>query len=196
VRTRLPEISEPIGGEKSQQIEMSDGMVYDLQPGEDLKAIDASSPNPNAIEFTKDHQRQIAKGLKISAYQVTGDLRDANYGSIRVGLLQDQLTFNLERRDIATDFCVPIYRLFMDLGSLSYLRMPGDFEVNNDTLNVRCSHIYTSMEDIKKTNSEPVIVLAQHIGQKFGIDFRAYPAFMAKIGPNQKGIKLNYNDIK
>jgi len=72
----------------------------------------------------------------------------------------------------------------------------GDFEVNNDTLNVRCSHIYTSMEDIKKTNSEPVIVLAQHIGQKFGIDFRAYPAFMAKIGPNQKGIKLNYNDIK
>jgi hypothetical protein len=72
----------------------------------------------------------------------------------------------------------------------------GDFEMKDDTLNINCSHIYTSMEDVKKTNSEPVIVLAQHIGQKFGIDFRAYPAFMAQIGPKQKGIKLNYNDIK
>jgi lambda family phage portal protein len=130
VRTRLPEINQPVEDEKAQQIDMADGMVYDLLPGEDLKAIDASSPNPNAIEFTKDHQRQIAKGLKVSAYQVTGDLRDANYGSIRVGLLQDQLTFGLERRDITTDFCMPIFRLFMDLGSLSYLKMPGDFEVN------------------------------------------------------------------
>jgi len=74
----------------------------------------------------------------------------------------------------------------------------GDFEVNNGILNIKCSHIYKNMDDIKKAKPavEPVIVLAQHIGQKFGIDFRAYPAFMAQIGPKQKGIKLNYNDIK
>lgn len=72
----------------------------------------------------------------------------------------------------------------------------GDFEVNDGVLNIKCTHLYKTMEDIKKANSEPVIVLAQHIGQKFGIDFRAYPAFMAQIGPKQKGIKLNYNDIK
>ena len=72
----------------------------------------------------------------------------------------------------------------------------GDFEVNDGVLNIKCTHLYKTMKDVKNANSEPVIVLAQHIGQKFGIDFRAYPAFMAQIGPKQKGIKLNYNDIK
>lgn len=71
----------------------------------------------------------------------------------------------------------------------------NDFNVNGGVLDIECSTIYKSMKDVEDANAEPTIVLAQHIGQKWGIDFRAYPKFMTKMGDRHRGIRLNYKDI-
>jgi hypothetical protein len=73
----------------------------------------------------------------------------------------------------------------------------SDFKFNEstDTLVVDVSHIYTSMEDIDGSPYEMVFVVAQHSGNPYGLDFRAYPKFMAKLPKKGTGIEINYNDV-
>ena len=73
----------------------------------------------------------------------------------------------------------------------------SDFKFNEstDTLVIDVDHIYTSMDDIDGSPYEMVFIVAQHSGNPYGLDFRAYPRFMAKLPKKGTGIEINYNDV-
>ena len=70
-----------------------------------------------------------------------------------------------------------------------------DFSVEGDTITVQTSHIYKSLDDIKSGEITPVFTIAQHQGKPIGLDYRIYPANMAKIGPKARGIELSKDEI-
>ena len=74
---------------------------------------------------------------------------------------------------------------------------PEDFKFNENTsiLDVKVDHIYETMEEIDGSPFEPVFIVAQHSGNPYGLDFRSYPKFMAKLPKKGTGIEIKYSDL-
>jgi hypothetical protein len=74
---------------------------------------------------------------------------------------------------------------------------PGDFEFNEETntLTIKVDHIYENMKEIEGTPFEPVFIVAQHQNLPYGLDFRSYPSFMAKLPKKGTGIEINYDEL-
>jgi hypothetical protein len=74
---------------------------------------------------------------------------------------------------------------------------PEDFKFNENTntLDIKVDHIYETMDEIDDSLFEPVFVVAQHSGNPYGLDFRAYPKFMAKLPKKGTGIEIKYSDL-
>jgi lambda family phage portal protein len=110
---------------------MEPGMIEDLPPGKRLASFDPSSPNPNMTDFVKSMQRGIARGLNTSSYLVSGDLADANYSSMRIGLLQQRKQFEMLRDDLNEDLNHKVFVQFVGQAAIAnYLRLPADYEYN------------------------------------------------------------------
>jgi len=75
--------------------------------------------------------------------------------------------------------------------------VPKDFKFNKgtNTLDIKVDHIYETMDDIKDSPFEPVFIVAQHGGNPYGLDFRSYPRFMAKLPKKGTGIEIKYSDL-
>jgi hypothetical protein len=71
----------------------------------------------------------------------------------------------------------------------------SDFSLSGDTITVQASHIYKTLEDIVDAGIAPVFTIAQHQNKPIGLDYRIYPANMAKIGPKASGLELSVKDV-
>jgi len=71
----------------------------------------------------------------------------------------------------------------------------SDFTLNGSTITVQATHIYKTLEDVVDAGIAPVFTIAQHQNKPIGLDYRIYPADMAKIGPKASGLELSVNDI-
>jgi hypothetical protein len=71
----------------------------------------------------------------------------------------------------------------------------SDFKLEGDTITVQASHIYKTLKDIQDAGIAPVFVIAQHQNKPIGLDYRVYPADMAKMGPRTSGLELSVKDI-
>jgi len=71
----------------------------------------------------------------------------------------------------------------------------SDFSLNGDTITVQASHIYKTLEDVVDAGIAPVFTIAQHQNKPIGLDYRIYPANMAKIGPKASGLELSVKDV-
>ena len=71
----------------------------------------------------------------------------------------------------------------------------SDFTLNGNTITVQASHIYKTLDDVIDAGIAPVFTIAQHQNKPIGLDYRIYPANMAKIGPKASGLELSVNDI-
>jgi hypothetical protein len=69
------------------------------------------------------------------------------------------------------------------------------FDENTNTLDIKVDHIYEDLEEINGSPFEPVFIIAQHSGNPYGLDFRAYPKFMAKLPKKGTGIEIKYSDL-
>lgn len=113
------------------------GIIEELDPGVTFTGFDPSSPNPNFKDFLLQGQRGMAQGLGVASYTVTGDLSDANYSSMRTGMLAERKNYEQLRDDLAEDFISPIYRYFLEAGVLAgYVNLPRDFESRRDFYSV------------------------------------------------------------
>ncbi|MDB4342929.1 hypothetical protein OAA23_00840 [bacterium] len=74
---------------------------------------------------------------------------------------------------------------------------PEDFKFDEgtNTLTINADHIYENMKEIEGTPFEPVFVVAQHQKNPYGLDFRSYPSFMAKLPKKGTGIEINYDEL-
>jgi hypothetical protein len=69
------------------------------------------------------------------------------------------------------------------------------FDESTNTLSIKVDHIYETIDEIDDSPFEPVFVVAQHSGNPYGLDFRAYPKFMTKLPKKGTGIEIKYSDL-
>jgi capsid protein len=62
----------------------------ELPPGQEIQMYDPTFPTQNYGDFVVAVLRALARGLKVSYLTLTGDLRQANYSSMRAGLLPER----------------------------------------------------------------------------------------------------------
>jgi len=69
----------------------------------------------------------------------------------------------------------------------------SDFTLDGSTITVQATHIYKTLDDVVKAGIAPVFTIAQHQNKPIGLDYRIYPANMAKA--TSSTLELSVNDI-
>ncbi len=109
--------------------EMSPGMVPYLRPGEQVQF---NNP-PASGNFSADlaaRLRSIAAGLGVTYEQLTGDLSQVNYSSLRHGLLEFRAWVEYVRWQVLIpQLCGPVWRRFIDRAYLAGLISAVDYSV-------------------------------------------------------------------
>jgi phage portal protein, lambda family len=95
------------------------GALVPLNPGESVEFTNPPD-DKNYDAFTKNHMRAIAVGVGATYFQVSGDLKDANYSSLRGGLVEFRRSVEqLQHLTIIPQLCDPVWRRFVTLAVLS-----------------------------------------------------------------------------
>ena len=106
------------------------GMVEYLKPGEDVRfgspASDANYPNYQRVQL-----HAIAAGLGVTYEQLTGDLSQVNYSSLRAGLLEFRRMIETLRAHVFIPmFCNPVWKRFIDRAYIAGSINKIDYSVN------------------------------------------------------------------
>lgn len=102
-----------------QQQTISPGMIYELQPGENVAAVTPSGQATSAKEFISTQQRLAGSGQGLSYEAVSRDMSQVNYSSARQGLLEDQRTYMIWQQFLIEHFCREVYTEFLISAVLS-----------------------------------------------------------------------------
>ncbi len=98
------------------------------------KKVSFSQPVDVGITYSvwiKQQLREIAQGIGITYEQLTGDLSNVNYSSIRAGLLEFRRRCqNLQLQILVFQFCKPVSRRWMDATVLSRALNIADYSLN------------------------------------------------------------------
>lgn len=90
------------------------GTTQLLKPGEDVKFSQPADVGANYDIFMKWVLRSIAAGIGVTYEQLTNDLSDVNFSSIRAGLNEFQRKCEaLQEQVVVFQFCRPIWRRWM-----------------------------------------------------------------------------------
>jgi lambda family phage portal protein len=93
--------------------ELAPGIVAYLAPGEDVKFLSPQGGGPFA-EYTRTTLHLIAAGFGITYHQLTGDLSQANYSSLRAGSLEFRRQVEQDQHLLLIPaLCQPIWNAFI-----------------------------------------------------------------------------------
>uniref|UniRef100_UPI002FCEB711 phage portal protein n=1 Tax=Wolbachia endosymbiont of Pentidionis agamae TaxID=3110435 RepID=UPI002FCEB711 len=96
------------------------GTMQLLDPGEDIKFSEPSDVGGSYEAFMRQQLRAIAIGMGITYEQLTGDLTNVNYSSIRAGLIEFRRRCTMLQHNITVfQFCRPIWNRWIELATLS-----------------------------------------------------------------------------
>lgn len=117
-------------GEQSGQeltASLEPGTLQALNPGEDVTFSEPARIGSESIEFLKMIARQVAAGLSIPYELLTTDLREVNYSSARVGLIEFRRKVEaIQHHVIAFQMLRPIWRRWVTVEVLAgRLDLPG-----------------------------------------------------------------------
>jgi lambda family phage portal protein len=103
------------------------GTLQILEPGEDVKFSQPADVGGSYTEFLRMQFRAVAAAMGITYEQLTGDLTQVNYSSIRAGLLEFRRRCEaIQHGVIVHQLCRPIWRAWMEQAVLEgSLAMPG-----------------------------------------------------------------------
>lgn len=105
------------------------GVIDRLGVGETFDSWDPTHPSQNFAGFVTQMLKFIAAGLNVSYAGLSSDLREVNFSSARIGLLQERDGWRVLQSFVADHFCEPIYQDWIKvawrLGKLA-LRMTPD----------------------------------------------------------------------
>ena len=106
------------------------GMIEYLKPGEDVRFGNPTS-DANYPSYQRVQLHAIAAGLGITYEQLTGDLSQVNYSSLRAGLLEfRRMIETLRWQMFIPMFCTPVWRSFIDRAYIAGLISKPDYSVN------------------------------------------------------------------
>lgn len=103
------------------------GTMQILEPGEDIKFSQPADVGGTYSEFLRMQFRAVAAAMGITYEQLTGDLTQVNYSSIRAGLLEFRRRVEaLQHGVIVHQLCRPIWHAWMTQAVLEgVLVLPG-----------------------------------------------------------------------
>ena len=104
------------------------GTMQLLDPGEDIRFSNPADVGGTYEVFIKQQLRAIAVGLGITYEQLTGDLTDVNYSSIRAGLVEFRRKCTaLQHNLMVFQFCRPVWNKWFEYAILSdAIKIPND----------------------------------------------------------------------
>lgn len=96
------------------------GTLQYLDPGQDIRFSDPAKIGQDVIDFADITEREIAVGLGLPDYLLSGDLSDVNYSSIRAGMVEFRRRVEaLQHSLLAFQFLRPVWRRWATLEVLS-----------------------------------------------------------------------------
>jgi lambda family phage portal protein len=96
------------------------GTMQLLDPGEDIKFSEPSDVGGSYEAFMRQQLRAIAIGIGITYEQLTGDLTNVNYSSIRAGLIEFRRRCAMLQHNIMVfQFCRPVWNRWLEFATLS-----------------------------------------------------------------------------
>jgi lambda family phage portal protein len=102
-----------------------------LAPGEKIQTVSAARPHGEFTPFTHEMLRSVAAALGVSAEQVHQDYSEANYSSIRAGIVEAEKTFERRKAEFSLNTATPAYACWlheaMDRGFLPLPKGAPDF---------------------------------------------------------------------
>jgi lambda family phage portal protein len=106
---------------------MEPGTMQILEPGEDIKFSQPADVGGSYSDFLRMQFRAVAAAMGVTYEQLTGDLTQVNYSSIRAGLLEFRRRVeSLQHAVIVHQLCRPIWQAWMDQAVLEgVLTLPG-----------------------------------------------------------------------
>lgn len=103
------------------------GTIERVPYGWKLKPWDPGQPTAEYQPFTKRVDRNVAAGLDIAYGSLTGDLSEANYGSLRVGMLTERDGWETDQELVISLFHERVYRAWLPMALMSgQLALPYD----------------------------------------------------------------------
>ncbi len=108
-------------------ISLGPGKVVGLAPGEDVTFPSPSAPNPGFDPFVISILRQIGVGLQLP-FEILVKHFTSSYSAARAALLEAWKYYSSRRAFIASQFCQPIFEVWMDEAvSAGRIEAPGYF---------------------------------------------------------------------
>jgi lambda family phage portal protein len=103
------------------------GTLQILEPGEDVRFSQPADVGGSYSEFLRMQFRAVAAAMGVTYEQLTGDLTQVNYSSIRAGLLEFRRRVEaLQHGVIVHQLCRPLWQAWMEQAVLEgTLTMPG-----------------------------------------------------------------------
>ena len=103
------------------------GTLQILEPGEDVRFSQPADVGGSYSEFLRMQFRAVAAAMGVTYEQLTGDLTQVNYSSIRAGLLEFRRRVEaLQHGVIVHQLCRPLWQAWMEQAVLEgTLVMPG-----------------------------------------------------------------------
>lgn len=103
-------------------IQMRPGASVDLRPGEDVTFAEPAEVGNSYEPFQYRQLLAAAAGMGVPYMSMTGDLRQANYGSIRAGLVEFRRRIGADQQNVMIhQFTRPIWILFHDMAAIAKL---------------------------------------------------------------------------
>ncbi|MCW5706101.1 MAG: phage portal protein [Shinella sp.] len=95
-------------------------LTYLSEPGQDIRFSDPAKIGQETIQFADITEREIAVGLGLPDYLLSGDLSDVNYSSIRAGMVEFRRRVEaLQHSLLAFQFLRPVWRRWATLECIS-----------------------------------------------------------------------------
>lgn len=146
---------ERVGG--TTDLELSPGMIAELEPGEDIKFGNPGRPNANYEAFVTAVIKQIGAALDVP-YEILMKHFSASYSASRGAILEAWKAFRTRRLWFARNFCQPIYEEFLYEAVLTGRIIAPGFLENEMTRKAYCGAIWNGptpgqLDPEKETNA-------------------------------------------
>lgn len=117
---RLGIQNDDLEGELSpRDMEIAPGVIEELMPGQGFEDFDPTHPNTAFEAFLKVMLRGVARAFSMSYLTLTGDVGEANYSSMRAGLLPERDHWRCTQVSMYETIHQPVYKSWIGMALLS-----------------------------------------------------------------------------
>lgn len=116
--------------EEDFSVDVTPGSLTTLPQGYEVQSWNPTQSNANFAEVSTTILRQVASGLRISYNNLTGDLTNINYSSIRAGMLAERDYWKVLQADVVISLIKPIFKTWLEQAILSgKITLPGGVSI-------------------------------------------------------------------